>query len=357
MIGCASGLGDPGYELDVLTERALQGFYRPCLVEAGFGELFEGIECQLDSECEYLDSTCDIVTGKCRPGATEDMNNRFFDCFMENLPPKVEDYIRTQVLNPLDADLSADSRAFVAAVREAASQNDCVGIEGVGNTGIGERITTDTATFCKATGMGFTFSRFSEALVPLVLDTCPARECRGERTCLYTTAKMCGSEDTGFCKAPVRTYIPPSLDACPIDETVCSAEPPAPVVGDDCSGFTCALCLSDTAPCTIVEGITTEEDCNNVVACELPDGSFRYDLTADQCENVAGACTADCAGQSCRSLDGDGAGACGVAAVTGDCADSGGFYMPDGNCWLLWVQDQGTCDQVIFSGITIFFFF
>ena len=76
--------------MDVLTEKVLASFLRPCLVESGFGELFDGIACGLDEECEYLGTTCDQSTGKCVPQSTEVMRDRYFDCFFDNMPPKVE---------------------------------------------------------------------------------------------------------------------------------------------------------------------------------------------------------------------------------------------------------------------------
>ena len=63
-----------------------------------------------------------------------------------------------------------------------------------------------------------------------------------------------------------------------------------------------------------------------------------------------GECTADCDGQSCRSLDGT-KGVCGVGGVGFECYGVGGF-LQDGVCWLLGVQDEGSCAQVKY-----FFFF
>ena len=122
---------DPGYELSVVIERELASFYRPCLVQAGYGgsisplsppsssflipsiffsllpdlslsfclslffsfshlDLFQGVKCSIDVDCENLDTTCDVSAGKCRPGASQVRRDMFFDCFMENMPPKVE---------------------------------------------------------------------------------------------------------------------------------------------------------------------------------------------------------------------------------------------------------------------------
>ena len=133
-------------------------------------------------------------------------------------------------------------------------------------------------------------------------------------------------------------------------------------------GFVCALCPSEDTPCTIVEEITTEEACAAAVACQLPDGSYRYgisflksyiyirnhinlfifaDLSEEQCEVVVGDCTADCNGTSCRSLD-DTSGLCTVSGVGVECYGVGGFLAPDGTCWVLGAEDAGSCAQVEF---------
>ena len=196
-------------------------------------DLFDGIKCKTDGDCEYLDSTCDVVAGKCRSGPSESMQNKFFECYMENLPPKVEvfictyfilffvlfyfflyflfihfiylylklilhillpfcsqsqDYIRFEVLPAPDANYPKGSDAFLKAVKEAASVEDCVGREGVGDLEIGERYVTDTALFCKAGALGIPFNL--GPVIPYVMATCPGVVCRGERACLFEYVKV-----------------------------------------------------------------------------------------------------------------------------------------------------------------------
>ena len=112
---------------------------------------------------------------------------------------------------------------------------------------------------------------------------------------------MC-QQEWDKCKATYHTYLPPSLDSCPTEETICDVEEE----DEDCTGNKCVICLSEegAGPCMVVEGVDSESDCESLVGCELPDGSLRFDLTEEECEEVAGACTADCEGQSCRSVDG-----------------------------------------------------
>ena len=119
-------------------------------------------------------------------------------------------------------------------------------------------------------------------------------------------------------------------------------------VGDD--EFQCVACLSEWESCTIVEGVTTEEECARLVACEVPGGGMRFDLTKEECERI-GECSSLCDGQSCRSVD-EKKGACVVEGVLGDdCGEMGGMEV-EGECILEAITTTYECDQVFF-----FFFF
>ena len=103
-------------------------------------------------------------------------------------------------------------------------------------------------------------------------------------TILIDILQMCGI--TEECKDPLRAYHPPMESSCPTT-TTCSANHQQPHPDDEtCEGYSCVVCPSESAPCVVVDGVTTEEECANVVACEVPGGEFRFDLTAEECEEV-----------------------------------------------------------------------
>ena len=141
-----------------------------------------------------------------------------------------------------------------------------------------------------------------------------------------------------------------SESSCPVDESVCSATS----VTSSCNEgeYQCVVCLSDSDSCTVVEGVDTEEECARLVACEVPGGGIRYDLTEQECLDF-GECSSLCDGESCRSVD-DKKGAC-VAEGAADCGGIGGVEV-DGECILDEIETSYACDQV-FSFFLFFSFF
>ena len=86
----------------------------------------------------------------------------------------------------------------------------------------------------------------------------------------------------------------------------------------------------------------TEEQCAELVACEVPGGGVRYDLTEEECLNF-GECSSLCDGESCRSVD-DKKGVCVVEGIA-DCPAIGGVEF-DGECILEQIGTTYACDQV-----------
>ena len=80
--------------------------------------------------------------------------------------------------------------------------------------------------------------------------------------------------------------------------------PPSPECNVDtgCGGTdgVCAYCPPDGTQCTVVEGVTSTDECGRLSACELPSGDVVFNLTADQCDAVPGVCSGECAEPICR---------------------------------------------------------
>ena len=83
------------------------------------------------------------------------------------------------------------------------------------------------------------------------------------------------SKDSVGCLDTYHKLIPSSEAACPTNEMDCSI---TSTLSSDCDGeeYHCVACLSEWDSCTIVEGVTTEEDCAELVACEVPGGGIRF---------------------------------------------------------------------------------
>ena len=98
----------------------------------------------------------------------------------------------------------------------------------------------------------------------------------------------------------------------------------------------------------VLSNVTSEEECSLLGACELADGSVRYDLTSTECMDTQGACTAECNGASCRPEDG--IGACVLDVDISFCADFGGYayyVYDDGVCILFDYTDEISCKKVL----------
>ena len=157
------------------------------------------------------------------------------------------------------------------------------------------------------------------------------------------------------CKTPLdrigcfdsdHTLIPASELSCPMDETFCSVT--SALQGSTCEGgeeYQCAACLCESDSCQVVEGVDTEEECLRLVACEVPGGGIRYDLTEEECLNF-GECSSLCLGSSCRSVD-DKKGTCIVEGAGEDCGGLGGT-MFEGECILEIIETPYACNQVFF---------
>ena len=72
------------------------------------------------------------------------------------------------------------------------------------------------------------------------------------------------------CLNTYHSYVPPSLSSCPLSQTSCNIEGT-----ENCDGFECVVCLKDEDDCMTVEGVGSEEECRDVVGCEMSDGTIR----------------------------------------------------------------------------------
>ena len=57
---------------------------------SSFSENFKGQPCKGNKECENLGTLCDDFLGHCRMPPTEEVQNRYFECFVERMDPVTE---------------------------------------------------------------------------------------------------------------------------------------------------------------------------------------------------------------------------------------------------------------------------
>jgi hypothetical protein len=50
----------------------------------------------------------------------------------------------------------------------------------------------------------------------------------------------------------------------------------------------------------VVKDVISSDDCKTKIACELPNGDIRYDLTAEECVSLPGSCSGECPVPTCR---------------------------------------------------------
>ena len=97
---------------------------------------------------------------------------------------------------------------------------------------------------------------------------------------LTSSSQQCksGINPSFQCLDSYQLYIPPSLSSCPTSQTSCNVESQTEQPLEECSGYECVVCYSanPSDPCVVVDGVSTEEDCLQLVGCEMPDGTVRF---------------------------------------------------------------------------------
>ena len=63
----------------------------PCLEKVGFGNLFLGVDCVKDEDCLLIsNSICHPQTKKCTLPSLEDVENKYLECYIENMSYRQE---------------------------------------------------------------------------------------------------------------------------------------------------------------------------------------------------------------------------------------------------------------------------
>lgn len=181
----------------------------------------------------------------------------------------------------------------------------------------------------------------------LFLDVdCPTFSCLGTQTCLFPNSCFCSLEYEldGFIDCYVNSFVEASSQSsCEAENTTCNVEN---IEVDDCEEFVCAYCPHG-GDCVAVLNVTSVEQCSLLGACELSDGSVRYDLTSIECMDTQSACTAECNGASCRPWNG--IGACVLDVNISLCEDFGGsayYVYEDSVCVLEDFTSEISCNKV-----------
>ena len=82
--------------------------------------------------------------------------------------------------------------------------------------------------------------------------------------------------------------------------------------GCDSTDEVCAYCPGDGSQCTVLSGVTSSDVCSNLIACELPNGDIRFNMTLSECKEYPGICSGECAEPICRPTSRFRASACAV---------------------------------------------
>ena len=270
-----------------------------------------------------------------------EVENAFLDCYIDRMTPQLENYVRLYVL-PSGLDRAdRTSAAFRAALKEAATEMDCVNPNDAVDVEMRTRYEWDgDSADCKATILGLELPQDAEELE----HRCPALPCLG--TACRVETQPCYSQCRG------KYYFKNAT------KERCEANLQCNVAGislSECNGgFECAYCPNPNwqDDCVIVPGISSQSECDNVVACEIPGGDVRFDLTAQECEEMFNVCSAKCKGQSCRSYKGL-SGVCSAnVASSDDCAAFGAengieaSWVEGTTCLLPTIPSSSICSEV-----------
>ena len=307
-----------------------------------YADDYQGQPCLQDSDCASLSPGICSPSGVCDLPPLQEVEDAFLDCYIDRMTPQLENYVRLYVLPPALDSAERTSAAFRAALKEAATEMDCVNANDAVDIDMRTRYEWDgNSADCKATTLGLKLPQDAEELE----QRCPARPCLG--TACRVQTHPCYSQCRG------KYYFKNATQEKCAANVQCNVEG---VPLSECNGdFECAYCPDPTSEddCIIVPGISSQSECDSVVACEIPGGGVRFDLTAQECEEAFSSCSAKCKGQSCRSYK-DLSGVC--SADVGSSSECTAFGTEKGvevswvegtTCLLPTIPSSPLCDEVL----------
>ena len=89
-------------------------------------DVFEGIDCVSDFECEEWSGRCNHKSKKCMLETTSEVEDSFLECYISSMSPSLEEYLRLNVLPQEVASSPVDSQEFFIGLKSAATVDDCV---------------------------------------------------------------------------------------------------------------------------------------------------------------------------------------------------------------------------------------
>ena len=89
-------------------------------------DVFEGIDCVSDFECEEWSGRCNHKSKKCMLETTSKVEDSFLECYISSMSPSLEEYLRLNVLPQEVASSPVDSQEFFIGLKSAATVDDCV---------------------------------------------------------------------------------------------------------------------------------------------------------------------------------------------------------------------------------------
>ena len=297
MLGCASNTRDSTLNfLGEVRESQLE-ISTPCRELVGLGSHFQGVPCATDNDCQHIPPfQCDRSHNVCALGPLKDVEDAYLACYIARMDDVNEFFVRRDL--GLGNEYSKSDPEFFSAFRAQASGPGCASSRfALENQFRPSNIYDAPSLSCKADQLGLTLPQDEAKLLA---------EC-GPQRCLDSSCKFRNDE----CYEKCYPRISLERNACPVDEKFCNVNLPE----EDCDGrYVCAYCRPSGffTQCTHIEGITSEEECMEAIACELPNGEIVTGLSEQECVQSMGSCSVDCEGEMCASLNGIG----GVCATT-----------------------------------------
>ena len=271
----------------ILAYRGLQ----ECHQASGMGPDFTGIPCRTDADCSLLpEAVCNLQSKRCDGMSLDAIEDLYLRCFIDHLSGFSLTWVKKNVLPAYASTLDKDSPEFFTLLREASLASDCISNQSVFDISHRSRVVSEIES--DGSGLSFLVSLFHNLRQATMQDL--EREC-APQDCLGLSCPYQPNNCWEYCHLRVVPIESTFSDCLANNASICNF--------DTCDGaFTCAYCIPSGA-CISDPLIDTEAECLSSTACELRDGTIRFDLSIDECL-AQSYCTVDCPGQACRSLYG-----------------------------------------------------